>query len=76
LDRLYKKKERDCKRTKYNPVLHKIQECSRNRLQHTNRMSVNGIPRVLKKPRNGRQKEPGETVKDTSGYVRTERVNF
>ena len=45
------------------PVLHKIREYSRNSLQHTNRMTANKLPRVLKKLQTDRQKEPGENCR-------------
>jgi hypothetical protein len=57
------------------PVLDKIQEYRRNWLQHVNRMPCNRLPRIKNTRQTNRQKKPGETVKETSGCVRLERVN-
>ena len=52
-----------------------IREYRRNCLQHVNKMSGNRLPRVLKKLQTKRQKEPGETIKETWRRVTAERVN-
>jgi hypothetical protein len=64
---VYYEIKRDCKRTKYNPSLDKIQEYRRNWLQHTNRIPL--ITENIKKTTTNRWKKPGETIQETLGYV-------
>ena len=52
----------------------KIQEYSRNWLQRINRMPRD-ITGNIKALQTNRQKRPGESIKETSGYVRPERVD-
>ena len=70
----HKTKTETAKELNITPVLDKIQECRRNRLQHVNRTPCNGLLRI-RKLQTKRQMEPGEIVTETSGSVRPERVN-
>jgi len=57
------------------PVLDKIQECRRKCLQLVNRKPRHRLQGIIKKLQTKKQKEPGVTIQDTSGFVRPERVN-
>jgi hypothetical protein len=56
-------------------VLDKIQDYKRNWIQHINRMPRDRLPRLIKRLQPKRQKEPKNTFQETSGRVRSERVN-
>jgi hypothetical protein len=56
-------------------VLDKIQDYNRKWIQHVNRMPRNRLPRLIKKLHPKTQKEPRKITEETSGCVRTERVN-
>ena len=55
------------------PILDKILGYRRNWIRRVNRMPRNRLLRI-KKIHTERQKKPGETVEETSGCVRPERV--
>ena len=58
---VYYEIKRDCKRTKYNPSLDKIQEYRRNWLQHTNRITL--ITENIKKLRPAGARNQGRPFK-------------
>ena len=60
---------------KITPILDKLLEYKRNWIQHVNRMPRNRLPRVTKHYSPSGRRNYGRPLKETSGYVRPERVN-
>jgi hypothetical protein len=70
----YKTNTQIAKELKITPILDSLLEYKRNLKEHVNRMPRNRLPRVMKHFPNW-QKESWQTFRETSGYVRLERVN-
>jgi hypothetical protein len=56
------------KELKITPVLNKIQDYKRNWIRHVHRMPRKKLPRLIKKLRPKRQKEPRKTTQETSEW--------
>jgi len=67
----YKTNAQIVKELKITPILDKLLEYKRSRIQHVNRMPRNRLPRVMKYYSPTCRKNHGRP----SGYVRPERVN-
>ena len=71
----YKTNAQIAKELKITPILDKLLEYKRNWIQHVNRKPRNRLPRVMKRNSSTGRRNHGRPLKETSWYVRRERVN-
>jgi len=71
----YKTNEQNAKELKITPISDKLLEYKRNWVQHVNRMPRNRFTQGNETLFPNWQKESWQKFEETSGYVRSERVN-
>ena len=71
----YKTNSHTAKELEITPVLDKLLQYKRNCIQHVNRMPRDRLPRIMKHYSPIGRRNRGRPLKETSKYVRPERVN-